>query len=109
MAADFIGFNPLGEELNKVQVLARVTSPDFELESLRHEDVRVRVFGEAAVATGLTVVKGRYKGQDAGGRFRYLRVWIRREGRWQAVAGQSTPVPQPIDSTPASPARRDVR
>ncbi len=94
-ADDFLGFDPSGQELNKAQVLARFKSPDYELESLRHEDVRVRVFGDCAVATARTVVKGRYQGKEAGGQFRYLRVWIRRQGRWQAVAAQSTTIPQP--------------
>ncbi len=94
-ADDFAGFDPSGQELNKAQVLARFTSPDYEVESLRHEDIRARVFGDCAVATARTVVKGRYLGKDVGGQFRYLRVWIWRQGRWQAVAAQSTTIPQP--------------
>ena len=93
MADDFLAINPLGRELTKAQVLAEFASPDYEIESLRNEDIRVRVFGDAAVATARGVVKGRYKGQDASGQFRYTRVWIRRGGRWQAVAAQSTMLP----------------
>lgn len=35
IADDSIGFNPLGLELTKADVLAQATSPDFDLESLR--------------------------------------------------------------------------
>jgi len=85
--------NPLGEELTKAEVLARLRSPDYELESLQHQNIRARVFGECAVVLARTVVKGRYRGEEAGGEFPYLRVWLRREGRWQAVAAQSTSLP----------------
>ena len=94
-ADDFIGVDPMGREFTKAQVLARFQVPDYELDSLRHEDIRVRVFGNCAVAIGRTVVKGRYKGQDASGEFPYMRVWIKRNGRWQGVAAQSTSIPKP--------------
>lgn len=94
MAEDFLAINPVGRELTKAQVLFEITSPDYEIESLRNEDIRVRVFGDAAVATALGTVKGRYKGQDASGQFRYTRVWVKRQGRWQAVAAQSTLLPK---------------
>lgn len=94
-ADDFLGFDPNGQEIHKADLLARMKSPDYELQSLRHEDIRVRVFGDCAVATARTVVRGRYKGQETGGQFRYLRVWVRRGGRWQAVAAQSATLPEP--------------
>lgn len=98
-ADDFIGIDHYGRELTKARILARFRSPDYEVESLRHEGIRVRVFGDCAVATARTVVKGRYKGQDVGGEFPYMRVWIRRQGRWQAVAAQSASIPQPQPQT----------
>jgi ketosteroid isomerase-like protein len=94
IADDFLSFNPVGTEITKAQVMAQLTSPDYEVESLQHEDNRVRVFGDAAVVTAITVVKGQYKGEDASGRFRYMRVWIKRQGRWQAVAAQSSILPE---------------
>lgn len=94
-ADDFIGIDHLGQEVTKAQVLARLNTPGYELESLRHENIRVRVFGDCGVATARSVVKGRYKGQEAGGVFPYLRVWIKRQGRWQAVSAQSSIIPQP--------------
>ena len=95
MADDFAAINPLGRELTKAQVVAQITSPDYDLDSIRNEDIRVRVFGDAAVATARAVAKGRYKGQDASGQVRYMRVWIRRQGRWQAVAAHAAPIAPP--------------
>jgi len=94
LADDFLGVNPVGKDLTRADVIAQITSPEAQWESLRHEDIRVRVFGDCAVVTARSVVKARHQGREASGRFRYLRVWVRRQGRWQAVAAQSTSIPQ---------------
>jgi ketosteroid isomerase-like protein len=95
IADDFVSTNPLGQMTTKKDVIAMLSSPDYELESLNNDEITVRVFGEAAVATAVVTVKGRYRGQDASGQFRYLRVWVKRQGRWQAVAAQVTSLPKP--------------
>ena len=95
MADDFIGINPLCQFVDKRQVIDEMTSPDYEIESLVNEDIRVRIYGEVAVATALGTVRGKYKGRDAGGQFRYTRVWVRRQGSWRAVAAQATMTASP--------------
>ncbi|MBI3483688.1 MAG: nuclear transport factor 2 family protein [Acidobacteria bacterium] len=94
IADDFVGVDVNGQHLNKAEVLARMAAREFEVTSLRHEDIRVRVFGDCAVATARTVVAGSYGGQDAGGEFPYMRVWVKRQGRWLAVATQSSAIPK---------------
>ena len=94
LADDFLGVDVNGQHMDKAQVLARMASPEMEITSLRHEDIRVRVYGDCAVATARTVVVGRYKGQETGGEFPYMRVWVKRQGRWQAVATQSSAIPK---------------
>jgi ketosteroid isomerase-like protein len=64
------------------------------MESLVNDDIQVRIYGNVAVVTARGTARGRYKGQDASGQFRYIRVWIKREGRWQAIAAQSTMIEQ---------------
>jgi len=52
---------------------------------------QVRIYGETAVVTGLAKPSWRESdGSLASGKFRLLRVWVKRSGRWQAVAFQST-------------------
>jgi ketosteroid isomerase-like protein len=80
--------------MTKAQILERNAVADYELEFLRHENIRVRVYGDCAVALARTVLKGRSKGQEFGGEYPYLRVWVKRNDRWQAVATQSTSVPR---------------
>jgi len=65
-----------------------------EVKSLRSEGVRVRVYGETAVVTGLSVSADRWAGREfAERKLRYILVFVRRDGRWQIVAEQRTGAP----------------
>ncbi len=87
---EFIGVDPGGRELNRADVLGDLQSPDRKIDSLRHENIRVRVFGDCAVVFAVTVMQGHYKDVPVAGEFPYMRVWIKRQGRWLAVATQSS-------------------
>jgi ketosteroid isomerase-like protein len=55
------------------------------------DDLAVRVYGDTAVVTGHSTPRGRdAKGEPIRGQYRFLRVWVKRQGRWQAVAFQGT-------------------
>ena len=54
-------------------------------------DLAVRIYGETAVVTGRSTPKGRTaKGEPIRGQYRFLRVWVKRDGHWQVVAFQGT-------------------
>ena len=59
---------------------------------LRIDDDRVQVYGTTAVMTYHYRTNERYRGEDQSGDFRFLRVFVKRDGRWQMVAGQETAV-----------------
>jgi uncharacterized protein (TIGR02246 family) len=60
------------------------------------DDLAVRIYGDTAVVTGRSTPKGRNaKGEPIRGQYRYLRVWVNRDGRWQAVAFQGTRIAEP--------------
>ena len=60
------------------------------------DDLAVRIYGETAVVTGRSSPKGRNaKGEPIRGQYRFLRVWVKRSGRWQAVAFQGTRIAEP--------------
>jgi len=88
-ADDFVGLDSNGKEITKAQILARFRTPQGQIESLRHDDIKVRVFGDSAVATARTVVKGKANEQAFAGEYPYMRVWIKRDGRWLAIAAMS--------------------
>ena len=60
------------------------------------DDLAVRIYGETAVVTGRSTPKGRNaKGEPIRGRYRFLRVWVKRSGTWQVVAFQGTRMAEP--------------
>ncbi len=93
LADDFVGVDVSGQHMSKAEILARIESPDIELTTLRHEDIQVHVCGDCAVVTARTVVSGRCKGQETGGEFPYMRLWVKKDGRWLVVATQSSAIP----------------
>jgi ketosteroid isomerase-like protein len=55
------------------------------------DDLSVRTYGETAVVTGRSTPKGRNaKGEPIRGQYRFLRVWVKHDGRWQVVAFEGT-------------------
>ena len=94
-ADTFVFTTPHGESVNKAQVIANLKSGDVKFESSKVDDMRVQVYGDAAVVTSTTTDKGQYKGADVSGRYRWMDVFVRRDGRWQLVAAQGTRVAQP--------------
>jgi len=65
---------------------AKATYDSYEI-----DDMAIRIYANTAVVTGRTTPAGRTaKGEPITGQFRFIRVWVRKEGRWQAVAFQGT-------------------
>jgi ketosteroid isomerase-like protein len=94
-ADDAVLGTPDGAQLTKTQLLADVKSGALTLESSTISDMKVRVYGDAAVATYMTTDKGKYKGQDISGKYRWTDTFVRRGGTWLIVAGQGTPIQPP--------------
>ena len=94
-ADDAVLTTPDGAVQTKAQLLADVKSGALVLEASAISDMKVKVHGNAAVVTYITTDKGKYKGQDISGRFRWTDVFVRQGGTWQLVAGQGTPIQAP--------------
>ena len=95
LADDFLLVGPLGFVLDKAQYLGSRRSGDLKHDSLAWEDVRVRVYGEAALAVGAQTQRSTYQGRDASGRFRVTQAAIRQGNRWTIVGLHYSPITQP--------------
>jgi ketosteroid isomerase-like protein len=89
---DFVGIGPRGFMLTKEQWLARYTSGGLRQDSFTWDEVRVRVYGDAAVATGRQTQQGTFQGHDIAGQFRVTQVFVRQDGRWLLAALHLSPV-----------------
>ena len=85
-ADDFIGVGPSGIVRTKPEVISDFTSGDLRFQSIITDGVRVRVYENAAVETGLSTMNGQDKGNAVPHDTRFTRVWIRQHGRWRLVA-----------------------
>lgn len=63
-----------------------------EEEQAEPESIFVRVFGDAAVATGIFREKGIENGKPYARRNRFVDTWVNRGGSWVCVAASATPV-----------------
>ncbi len=91
-ADDFVFTNSRGERRTKARVIADYKRTDREFKSYAIGDVRVRTYGDTALVTGHRKQKARVKGENRADDVRFIRVYVKREGRWQLVAGQVTPI-----------------
>ena len=65
-------------------------NPDVKLLAYEVDDMRVLLYGETAVVTGRVTTRQTVKGEERTGRSRFTDVFVRRDGRWQIVAGHSS-------------------
>jgi hypothetical protein len=91
-ADDLIFTSPNGLVTNRDQSLAFLKAGDVEYDAYDSTDVEVRVYNHTAVVTGIFTRKGRVKGKEVAGQFRYTRVYVQHQGEWQIVAIQNTSI-----------------
>jgi ketosteroid isomerase-like protein len=93
--ADFVCVGPLGFVIDKEQYLAGRRSGDLHQAAFAWQDVRVRVYGDAAVAVGSQIQKTTYQGRDASGQFRGTQVLVRKGDGWVIASLHLSPISQP--------------
>lgn len=89
-ADDIVTTDPSGRVTDKAQDKTDLSSNDLKFQSMELSELTVHVYGNTAVAAGTDTLKGTYKGQDISGKYRFTDTWVKRNGKWQVVASQST-------------------
>lgn len=77
---------------DKASTLALFRSGRLRYAQLDYEDTRVRVYGQTAVVTGRVRVKAQSDEHALAYLVRRTSVYVRQNGRWLLVAGQTTRV-----------------
>jgi ketosteroid isomerase-like protein len=94
-ADDYTWTSPQGEVWTKPRDVAFVRSLDSVKDitmSYVTTEVKVRVYGYAAVVTGLDTIKETNKGKEVNRQERWTNTWVKRAGQWQCVAGHTSVV-----------------
>lgn len=88
-AAEYVG-NTDGRIMPKKQVLADMTSGASKTSAAEASDVKVFVAGDTASVHGLWTETSTLNGKDTSGQYRFIDTFVKRDGRWVAVATFST-------------------
>ena len=81
-----------GTLVTKSMALADLKEGALRIESFQLDDVKVRVYGDTAVVTGQITEKSKFRDKDTSGVRRFTDVFVKRDGRWQAVASHESDV-----------------
>ena len=87
IADDFLGTGPMGTTVSKTDVIPQEGSAHGL--AISGQDIKVRVFGDTAIATGRGVPKAQGRPE-----LRFTVVFVKRADRWQMVAGHLSAIPQ---------------
>jgi hypothetical protein len=72
------------------QNLAEVARRDPVYETFRNHDQKIRLYGDAAVVTGITTLKGRSGTSGFAGDFQFTDTWIHDNGKWKMVSSHAS-------------------
>ncbi len=92
-----------GQIMTKAERIEAISSGDMKLESITFDDVNVRSYGDAAVATARVTQKGTLKGKDTSGTSMATIVFVKMKDGWKIVHGAPSG-PLVAEKTMATPA-----
>jgi ketosteroid isomerase-like protein len=93
-AKEYTFIDQTGKVYDKQQDISEVISGNYKLDAPSVlSDIKVNTYGTVAVVKGLNTVKAKLNGKDISGTFRFVDVFVMRDGRWQCVSTQSSKLP----------------
>jgi ketosteroid isomerase-like protein len=94
MADDYVRVQPDGSVADKAAVLAAFVPDRRHWDRAQGDEYDVRIYGETALVVGRWTAAGFNHGVPFDYAARFLSVYVKRDGRWQMVAEQSTEIRQ---------------
>ena len=89
LANDFIFTDDDGQVYNKSQYIDAVMKV-IKVDSYNIDEITTRTYGDTGIVAGRWTGKFTVDGRDASGAFRFTDTFVKRQGRWQAIAAQDT-------------------
>lgn len=94
-ADEFVYQTLQGKTHSKASYIASLTSGEVKINSFKRENSRVRFYGDNATVMAVAHLDVTLGAEARKLSLFYLNVWVKRDGRWQLVARQSTGLPKP--------------
>ena len=92
LAQEFVATYAEGQRADRTKELENAANFNQQIDSSVLDEFAVHVYGDTAVVLFTQKLTGPSKGQTLTLTFRYMDVFVLRDGRWQCVASQSTRV-----------------
>jgi ketosteroid isomerase-like protein len=90
-ADDCATTEPDGKVITKAQDIKAVEDKTFVVKSAMLSDLKVRSLGDNyGCVTGVTKLTGTEEGKDISGDYRFMDIFEKKAGKWQAIASQVT-------------------
>ncbi len=74
----------------KEEYLGKLRSGRQRYDAIEHEKTTVKVYGDAAVAHSIVVMKGESAGEPFDSRLMMMHFWVKQDGAWRLAAHQTT-------------------
>lgn len=81
-----------GQVTSREQNLAEVRAREPRYDVFRNHHMKVRVYGDSAVVTGITSIKGTSGGTAFAVDVQFTDTLIKRDGKWRMVASHASPL-----------------
>jgi hypothetical protein len=91
-AKEFTVGNMNGTESSRAQDLEMFSSGDMKPAVITDAQMKVSIYGEAAMVTGIEHLEGTYKGHAGRFDLRFANFFVFRDSRWQIIRHQATPI-----------------
>ncbi len=95
LAPEYVTTDSDGRLTTRAETFARRKSGAVKFTAFTSDDHKVHVVGDTAIVTGRSTIKAFRDGKDWSGQERWTDVFVRRNGRWQAVATHSSRIATP--------------
>lgn len=93
MAEDFRQIDPRANLETKKSFVAGIMDPKLTIDPYTVEEFEVRLYGDTALLSGRTHMTGKYDGEVFESNYRYIDIYVRRDGVWKIVSVQITRIP----------------
>jgi len=91
-AEEYLFTDTDGQTFTRDQDIGSTKSGEFKISRFKFDGLKVHVYKDFATVTGLNDFSAVYKGEDASCKCRFTDVFVKRDGRWQAVASHVSKV-----------------
>lgn len=88
----FFQIDTSGMRHERADFIEALLDPGLEIDPYTVPDLEIHQYGDTALVTGTTKIKGRHDGKPFASHYRYIDTYVREHGHWLVVAVQLTAI-----------------